>query len=77
LRSLGSTHSQWQTYHDLLYLIFPNDPLQRRQIGPLILSLKRLQTLRRNSQRIGHSNPDPSGAYIQTEDPSYPPMRRR
>jgi hypothetical protein len=64
LGTFRAAHAQGQPNHDLPHHILANDPIQGREILPLVPALQGLQSLRCDAQGIGNGNPDPSGPHI-------------
>ena len=68
LGPFAAGHAQGQADYDLGHLILADDPLQLGEIQSFVLPLQGIQSLRRDTQRVGDGKPDPLRAYIQAQD---------
>src|SRR5580698_49402 len=74
LDTLRPAHPQRQPDHDLRYIIFADDLLQRGQVRPLISPLNRLQSLRSDPQQVRYGHADSSGADVQAQNAQLFPL---
>ncbi len=54
----GAAHAQGQADYDLSHLVLADDSCQLLKVQPLVLPVERLQSLRRDAQRVGNGQPD-------------------
>jgi predicted PurR-regulated permease PerM len=70
LRALLSAHPQWIPKNNFLDFILADGPLQPAKVGPMVLALQRLDSLRGDAQRVSYGKAHAAAAVIYGQDAS-------
>jgi hypothetical protein len=70
LRAFLPAHPQRISQHDFLDFVLADGPFQPAKVSAIILPLQRLNSLRRDAQRIGNGQPHAAAAVINGQNAS-------